>query len=983
MSRALDRERSDPRRALVLYYQLTDRSAMVLRRSLRLFFIIASVYGLVFALFMGSGVVLYFLLTLIAASCYRPRSGLDRNLGYLAQLGIARCYIQLGAPFKARRYLEVAQVERPRRLKALHGSTLAIIRGHHAQALAHVDRARGRHIDHGAWGSAWPYYRTSLTNTEFLLGAKQRVADPRGDPLRKGASTLVTGMSSGVSRQRPRSDDPTLAQHQTQDSAPTKDELLKEAFSLEPTRPHAALYLYNRVALKPERAKRKLALLFLLLMVPVTLGSAWLIFVFFGLVIVLLLYGEPHRHTVARQLAPLGAARCYLRTGQTTQANQRLNHVFRHRLPYLRPLYNATVSIAAGRHDQAEGYLKEVPWYHLCQAGSFYYRRSQELTRCLGEDMVEFSQKRYQESPDYQRWRRPAPGTRPTSGKPSLVSPLPPPPPLPVSVPNAVRPMTPLVSVIDSQGRLDPTARAGEPDPMTFVQGTRVYHPHLGAGTIQARFPHGREWRLRVLFDGSGEVRDVISGYITPLESATVIASPPPVEADSEDYMKGERAAEHAGPRLATGASLAPLPIANPITVAPTALTPTAPQPSQPQAGSEAPALGLSAPSTTTFTPSLASAPYQVEWLDLITIEAASGEARRETDPVPDLGWNPGPNPVESTVECPEPNRVPDPGPDPAAAPSSESWPVQWIESDVDDRMAELDQRLTDLTRLVLEPAEAPVPSRFQDEPRVEVETRLSHQQAQVVYQVKVTNHSINPIYEVKVALDLSGLQFRVDDVVPNHPSLASGATAMFVLPLEPTVEGANGTLKASLSYVDHLEGMVVERPIEAGDTGILWPALGEVEPDRKWREVTRDLNSHKERYDGTPLPPGVLFQLVCRILEDLNLRCGKPKLIQTSSFYSGRGRFMARDEAGRSYGVQAEVVGGPLRTRILLRVYAPCQAAIVGLFHLVREELMLRLEVGAASDPVVYQVNGDFIEGSKTEVRDSVVNRWAAGSEA
>lgn len=1000
MNQALKRELTDPRQALMLYYKLAEHAAMVLRRSLRLFVLIVSMYGLIFALLFGSALSLFFIIVIIGAYFYRPRTPLLRNLGYLAQLGIARCYIVLDAPYKAYRYLEVALVDRPNRIKTLHRSTLALIRGHRDQARAHLEQARQHHHDVRTWSTAWPYYRASTINTGELLKVMQRNTFAPGIERVSEASSGMEVAGQGEPRPGPASTDgPTQIRCLPRKGAPSNPQLLKEALRLEATRPDSALHIYNRVALKPERTKRKLALIFLLLLVPLTLGSVYLIFVFFGLVILLLLYGGSHQDTVARELAPLGAARCYLRTGQTRRANHQLNQIFKRRLPHLRPLYNATVSIGARRYDQVQRYLKQVPLHLLSKPMLNYYSSSAELTRRLGQDLACEGRSKDRARSRDERWKRPAGlDELATNAEPS-------------SAASSKRSLmdesgvNPVVSVITSEGHLDPRVRAGAPDPLTFTIGTRVFHDNLGPGTIQARFAMGRHWRLRVHFDRSNQVHDVISNYVTPLGVAATIETPP--EEDLEWGAHHERQRSAAPPGI-HGADLAP--------ISPGSGT----RPLHPMVG----AAPLPSYSVTTTAP--LQTPYQVEWLDLITVESTVDHGPGAIGPgvIQNPGIEPGPEPgpgpipvqafradgrdgkgtqkmmeaeertgisqaIEALVFSPpsEPlaeARFPELSVQPEkmveTTTPSETWPVQWIEADVDDRMAELDQRISDLTHLVLEPIE---PSSPQGGTNLQIKVRVFHERAQLFFQVQVQNLSSRPIFDLKVELDLANLQFGVREAPPPCHSLAPGGTGKFRYVLEPTAERANGTLRAKLCYIDHDKGLIVEQPLEARDTDIVWPILADLDTDRKWRELTHELISHKERIDGAPLPPGVLFELVCRILEDLNLRSRRPKLIQTSTFYSGRARFLAQDGKGDIHGVQAEVVGGPLRTRLLLRIYAPSEASLVGLYHLVREELLLRLEVGETSDPVVYQVNGDFIEGSKTEVRDSVVNRWAAGSEA
>jgi len=171
-------------------------------------------------------------------------------------------------------------------------------------------------------------------------------------------------------------------------------------------------------------------------------------------------------------------------------------------------------------------------------------------------------------------------------------------------------------------------------------------------------------------------------------------------------------------------------------------------------------------------------------------------------------------------------------------------------------------------------------------------------------------------------------------------------------------------------------------------------PSSAEASPtvadtSRKWRSARSGSVWRQSRFEGLTLAPSALMELVEWVMEGLDLERIKPSVTQVPGHFIGLIRYFAHDHEGRPHGVQLEVIGGLNRTRLLIRVYAPDDKALEELHALVQEELSLRLEVAtpaaspAASpatsptDTPVQKVSGDYVCGSKTEVKDSVVSRW------
>lgn len=60
--------------------------------------------------------------------------------------------------------------------------------------------------------------------------------------------------------------------------------------------------------------------------------------------------------------------------------------------------------------------------------------------------------------------------------------------------------------------------RRSGPDPAGYQEGTRVTHKLFGPGTVVAREPKGKLWKLTIHFEGSAGSRDILSCFVEPLE---------------------------------------------------------------------------------------------------------------------------------------------------------------------------------------------------------------------------------------------------------------------------------------------------------------------------------------------------------------------------------------------------------------------------------------------------------------------------------
>ena len=89
-------------------------------------------------------------------------------------------------------------------------------------------------------------------------------------------------------------------------------------------------------------------------------------------------------------------------------------------------------------------------------------------------------------------------------------------------------------------------------------------------------------------------------------------------------------------------------------------------------------------------------------------------------------------------------------------------------------------------------------------------------------------------------------------------------------------------------------------------------------------------------------------------------------------------GRFYGEVRQQEPVCIQMEVIGGSHGSRkckMILQAYAPSQADLASFWHNMHDAIQKRIPIKDYMDetPVIH-VHGDYVGGSRTEIRDSVV---------
>jgi tetratricopeptide (TPR) repeat protein len=122
-------------------------------------------------------------------------------------------------------------------------------------------------------------------------------------------------------------------------------------------------------------------------------------------------------------------------------------------------------------------------------------------------------------------------------------------------------------------------------------------------------------------------------------------------------------------------------------------------------------------------------------------------------------------------------------------------------------------------------------------------------------------------------------------------------------------------------------------------------PRLKPVKKDEAaWKEASSGLDFVERMYDGVVLEPKALFELAADVIEDWNFHRLAPKINETSSYFRALSRFYAEAD-GVPFAVHVEVAGSGVKSRVILRAFAPGEH-VEPLAEFVESELSKRFDI-------------------------------------
>jgi len=266
-------------------------------------------------------------------------------------------------------------------------------------------------------------------------------------------------------------------------------------------------------------------------------------------------------------------------------------------------------------------------------------------------------------------------------------------------------------------------------------------------------------------------------------------------------------------------------------------------------------------------------------------------------------------------------------------------------------------------------------------EGKIEIKSAVNYEKANIIFKLKVENNTSKPIAEVRVRPFAPSNLFKADKEERTigliQPKQAQTAT----FKLRPRGECGNVTLQAKVTFYDTGTNKYAELDAKPRETAIVCPMLKYEDIDEhEWRKRVSKMLRVEETTDKIPMDGESLYSMVTDVFQDQNLTSISMN-VDRGRVFRGRAMFWAKGAVaakGLGYAAQIEVIGGELRSKLILKAYANGQDSLVGFYHCLLDEIEKRTSVRDYLDTgvTVQHVYGDMVKGGKVDIKDSVLQR-------
>ncbi len=266
-------------------------------------------------------------------------------------------------------------------------------------------------------------------------------------------------------------------------------------------------------------------------------------------------------------------------------------------------------------------------------------------------------------------------------------------------------------------------------------------------------------------------------------------------------------------------------------------------------------------------------------------------------------------------------------------------------------------------------------------EGKIELKSAVNYEKANIIFKVKVENNTDKPIAEVRVRPFAPTNLFKADKEERTigliQPKQAQTAT----FKLRPRGECGNVTLQAKVTYYDTGTNKYAEQDAKPRETAIICPMLKYEDIDEdEWRKNVSKMLKVEETTDKIPMDGESLYSMVCDVFQDQNLTSISMN-VDRGRVFRGRAMFWAKGAVaakGLGYAAQIEVIGGELKSKLILKAFAKGEDSLVGFYHCLLDEIEKRTSVRDYLDTgvTVQHVYGDMVKGGKVDIKDSVLQR-------
>ncbi len=259
------------------------------------------------------------------------------------------------------------------------------------------------------------------------------------------------------------------------------------------------------------------------------------------------------------------------------------------------------------------------------------------------------------------------------------------------------------------------------------------------------------------------------------------------------------------------------------------------------------------------------------------------------------------------------------------------------------------------------------------------VKSAFYYRGAVLHYKVKVENHTSEPLGDIKITLfapDVFLLKEKTKTISMLEPEESKTVT----FEVRPTGECGDCRISGQINYYDYSSKKRRHVDMDGRMVSIICPVLKVFRIDEvDWRREVGGMINAGENTRDLEVPAENLFDIVTRVLRDMNMYMIPPETTVTPSLFTGVARFFASGVADLKYAAYVEVVG-KRRSRLILKVWAEKEDALTGFYHKILEEIEKRIDIKLfVDDGTSYNISNTTIH--ETNIKDSMIQRSNIGS--
>ena len=284
---------------------------------------------------------------------------------------------------------------------------------------------------------------------------------------------------------------------------------------------------------------------------------------------------------------------------------------------------------------------------------------------------------------------------------------------------------------------------------------------------------------------------------------------------------------------------------------------------------------------------------------------------------------------------------------------------------------------------VLIDKSKEPLVKKTKEAVPISVTSAYEYKGAKIYYKIKIENNAIEPLGDIKIHLFVPEV-FLLAEKEKAISMLETQESKTVSFEIRPTGECGECNISGKIEYYDYATKGRKMLDIENKSLSVICPVLKRKEIDlHQWEKVTDELIKAEENIKELSAPAENLFNITSRAIKDNGMFMLKPEITSTPQLFNGIAMFYAEGVTGYRYAAYMEVVGGARNSRMILKVWAEKDEALIGFYHRILNDIEKRIDVKIFIDDTIVQQHIHFGDNISTQVKDSFVQRSTVGGGA